>query len=286
MTLKEVAHSIEQLLVDKNLRRMAELRPALTRGYSLRAAKILAQAQRVIIGTGFPVEHTFETDGPLGAIALYNALEKLGKTCHLACADPLASALGNDFRVLRLSAFDLETGRNEAKQNLARLKPDAVVSIERPGLASDGRYYNMLGEDISDRCAVFDYYLSLGLCPSIAIGDGGNEIGMGKLYAEIGALDIHAAQTNCDELVLADVSNWGAYALIALLQALTDTGLLCSITHLETLRYLSQRGSVDGVTRENTLTEDGLPDTAGAELLEQLRHLVSPQDHAKEQPTA
>lgn len=285
MTLTDLADAIEQLLVERNLRRMAELRPALTPGYTLRAAKILEEANTVLIGTGFPVADTFETDGPLGAIALYQALERLGKTCHLACAAPLAGALSDDFCVLKLQAFDIAQGRAEAQKNLALLQPDVVVSIERPGLAADDRYYNMRGEDISPRCAVFDYYLTLATCPSIAIGDGGNEIGMGKLSAQVGALDIHAAATTCDELLVADVSNWGAYALVAVLQALSDTPLLRYVTHHDTLRYLSERGSVDGVTRENTLTEDGLPIEAGADLLDQLHRLVGQLDRTKEYAT-
>lgn len=274
MNLAMFANAVEQLLVERNLRRMAELRPALTPGYTLRAGEVLARAQTVIIGTGFPVEHTFETDGPLGAIALYQALERLGKTCHLACADPLASALGSDFKVTKLQAFSISDGQREAQRNLASIKPDAVVSIERPGLSGDNRYYNMRGEDISSRCAIFDYYLTLAACPSIAIGDGGNEIGMGKLAAEVSALDIHAAATSCDELLVADVSNWGGYALVAMLEALTRTPLLSSVTHHDTLRYLSERGSVDGVTREQTLTEDGLPAEAGEQLLTQLQRLL------------
>ncbi|MDP5070688.1 MAG: DUF4392 domain-containing protein [Congregibacter sp.] len=274
MSLSNFVAAVEQLLVARNLRRMAELRPALEAGYTLRAAQVLDSADTVLIGTGFPVADTFETDGPLGAIALYRALETLGKTCYLACADPLAKALSTDFRVLKLAGFNLEAGMLEAQQNLALLKPDVVVSIERPGLAKDNRYYNMRGEDISPRCAIFDYYLRLASCPTIAIGDGGNEIGMGKLHRQVSALDIHPAITSCDELIVADVSNWGGYALIALLAALRETPLLRTVTHHDTLRYLSDRGSVDGVTRKNTLTEDGLPGSAGAELLSKLQLLI------------
>ncbi|WP_439106375.1 glutamate cyclase domain-containing protein [Congregibacter sp.] len=286
MNLAAFAEAVELLLVERDLRQMAELRPALTPGYSLRAGELLAKGQRILIGTGFPVLDTFETDGPLGAIALYQALEQLGKDCHLACADPLASVLSADFKVIKLEAFELEQGRVEAQNQLAKHKPDVVVSIERPGLADDDRYYNMRGEDISHRCAIFDYYLSLATCPSIAIGDGGNEIGMGKLRTAVSALDIHPAATSCDELLVADVSNWGAYALIAMLEGLTQAPLLASVRHEETLRYLSDRGSVDGVTRENTLTEDGLPTSAGADLLANLQRLANKLDVSRESPTA
>ena len=50
--------------------------------------------------------------------------------------------------------------------------------------------------------------------------------------------------------------------------------LLAQIDPLEILNYLSERGSVDGVTRENTLTEDGLEAAEGAEVLLQLRQLT------------
>ncbi|MFK8041222.1 glutamate cyclase domain-containing protein [Congregibacter sp.] len=282
MNISKLTDSMEHLLVERNLRRMAELRPALESGYVLRAGRLLAEANTVLIGTGFPVLETFETDGPLGAIALYKALEQLGKSCHLACADPLANALKQDFEVLKLQAFDLDSARMEAESMLARLKPDVVISIERPGLAEDNRYYNMRGEDISTRCAIFDYYLTLTPGASIAIGDGGNEIGMGKLQAEVSALDIHGAATSCDELLIADVSNWGAYALVAILEALTQTPLLASVEHHDTLRYLSDRGSIDGVTRENTLTEDGLPASAGADLLSQLQQRLDEYDPSQE----
>lgn len=271
----ELSKAVEDLLVERDLRGMAKLQPALEPGYCLRAAEHLHAAQKVIIGTGFPVVDTFETDGPLGAIALYGALEALGKEVWLACAKPLAGVINDDFRVLELLAFDVDTGLIEAQRRLDELQPDAVVSIERPGLSSDNRYYNMRGEDISARCAVFDYYLSLADCPTIAIGDGGNEIGMGNVRSVVAALDIVAAATECDELLVADVSNWGAYALIAILGVLASRPLLGEVKHEATLSYLSDRGSVDGVTRQNKLSEDGLPVAAGEALLEKLASLCA-----------
>ena len=157
---------------------------------------------------------------------------------------------------------------------LAKLKPHAIVSIERPGLAEDGRYYNMRGEDISPRCAYFDPFLDRASCPTVAIGDGGNEIGMGKIREAIASLDINASVTGCDELLVADVSNWGAYGLIAFLDFWSDKNLLDDISPSEILEYLSARGSVDGVTRENTLTEDGLDAEEGYDIIRSLRDLV------------
>ena len=58
---------------------------------------------------------------------------------------------------------------------------------------------------------------SMRSCPTIAIGDGGNEIGMGNIAETLSQLDIRASKTHCDELLVADVSNWAAHGLIALL---------------------------------------------------------------------
>ena len=275
MTELELSIAIETLLVARNPRDMQTARAALEPGYYLRAAQQLRDITgNVIIGTGFPVTGTFETDGPVGAIALYQVLGGLGATPVLACGPPLSDSLKEDFQVLLLEARDLDSAAQEASRQLAELRPAAVVSIERPGLAADGRYYNMRGEDISDRAAIFDPFMAQATCPTIAIGDGGNEIGMGNIADTIATLDINASVTTCDELLVADVSNWGAYGLIALLSVWAGKDLLAGISPVNILDYLSARGSVDGVTRENTLTEDGLEAKEGLRLIQELRILT------------
>lgn len=271
----QLSIAIEEALVARNLRGMQVARAALQPGYYLRAASRLRDISgTVLIGTGFPVVDTFETDGPVGAIALYEALEKLGAAPVIACGPPLSDKLEGDYRVLQLAARDVASAELEAREQLDRLAPAAVISIERPGLGADGRYYNMRGEDITARSGFFDPYLDIADCPTIAVGDGGNEIGMGNIAAAIATLDINAAVTRCDELLVADVSNWGAYGLIALLARWHSRDLLAEIAPLDILKYLSERGSVDGVTRENTLTEDGLDAAEGQRLIDELRKLT------------
>ena len=271
----ELSKKIEAALVKRNLRNMQVAQAALAPGYYLRAATALKNIQGpVLIGTGFPVTDTFETDGPVGAIALYEALEKLGAEPWLACGPPLSQRIAEDYRVIELAARNVADAAAEAKANLEKFKPAAVISIERPGLSADGCYYNMRGEDITPRSAFFDAYMDLADCPTLAIGDGGNEIGMGNIREAIATLDINAAETGCDELLVADVSNWGAYGIIALLGLWQGRDLLAEVAPLNILEYLSERGSVDGVTRENTLTEDGLEATEGQEVLAELRQLT------------
>ncbi len=264
--------TIEDILVARNLRGMKSVQPHLEPGYCLRAAKILRDCRGIVlIGTGFPVVKTFETDGPVGAIAFYRTLEKLGATPILVCGRPISEALAERFRVYEIHVGDHDRREYEAQHALTAFRPDAVISIERPGQAADGGYYNMRGESISARTACYDNFVNLCQCPTIAIGDGGNEIGMGNVAAALETLDIVPSTTTCDELIVADVSNWGAYGIISFLSLWQERDLLGEIEPLEILTYISELGSVDGVTRVNQLTEDGLDVSEGESVLLQLR---------------
>lgn len=273
--LLKLSQQIEQLLVARNLRGMQLLQQQLRPGYILRTARIINQCQgTVLIGTGFPVLDTFETDGPVGAIALYQLLEQLGAKPVLISGNPLCSVLASRYRTYQISVNQQHNLPAIASAALAELKPQLIISIERPGFTSDGRYANMRGEDITARCASFDHFLNLASCPTIGIGDGGNEIGMGNMAAFLGQLNITPAVTECDELVVADVSNWAAWGIIAMVSVLQGRDLLSGANPLAILQFLSAHGSVDGVTRLNTLTEDGLAHTEGEQLINELKALV------------
>ncbi len=266
-----LSRKIEDILVARNLRGMKTVQACLRPGYVLRAAQILREcADYILIGTGFPVVDTFETDGPVGTIALYNALESLGKTPIIVCGRPLSQALGDRYRVHEIRVGDHDKREQEAIEALDKYQPQAIVSIERPGQAADGGYYNMRGEDISPSTACFDTFMNLSECPTIAIGDGGNEIGMGKVSEALKDLNIVPAATSCDELIVADVSNWGAYGIISFLSHWHGSDLLMEIDPLGILKYISELGGIDGVTRINQLTEDGLPVSEGESILREL----------------
>jgi hypothetical protein len=275
MSNLNISQQIEDLLTARNPRGMQTLQAALTPGYYYRAAQMLQNISgHVLIGTGFPVNHTYETDGPVGAIALYQAIESLGATPILVCGAPLADAISDDYHVHKITVGEPETSAREAQLVLDKYQPTLVISIERPGMAADGHYYNMRGENISARCASFDYFLTLANCPTIAIGDGGNEIGMGNVADTLTGLNIIPSATCCDELLIADVSNWAAHGLLAMLSIISGKDMLAHWDNLAVLNYLSERGSVDGVTRENTLTEDGLNADISEQLINDLRKIV------------
>jgi hypothetical protein len=145
-----ISQQIEDVLTARNPRGMKTLQAALSPGYYYRAAKMLQNISgHVLIGTGFPVINTYETDGPVGAIALYRAVEALGATPVLVCGAPLADAISSDYRVHKITVGEPATSAQEAQLVIDRYQPSLVISIERPGMAADGHYYNMRGENIS-----------------------------------------------------------------------------------------------------------------------------------------
>jgi hypothetical protein len=146
-----------------------------------------------------------------------------------------------------------------------------ALSIERCGRSADGAPRNMRGEDISAFTTPLDELFLAGPWQRIAIGDGGNEIGMGSLPASlIGAYVPHgesiACATPADHLIVAGVSNWGAYALIGALALVRDDWRTALLDCLDAerdgaiLRAMVNDGpAVDGVTRQRTFTVDSMP---------------------------
>ena len=103
---------------------------------------------------------------------------------------------------------------------------------------------------------------------TIGIGDGGNEIGMGKISHEtivknIPNGDLIHCRVPTDHLIVAGVSNWGAYALAAglfvLLNRKPPPDLFDPDRELAILEAMVREGPlVDGVTGRQTATVDGL----------------------------
>ncbi|MBI3826962.1 MAG: DUF4392 domain-containing protein [Candidatus Rokubacteria bacterium] len=99
---------------------------------------------------------------------------------------------------------------------------------------------------------------------TIAVGDGGNEIGMGNVRARLvrqgGMLAQIASVVRVDHLVVAGTSNWGAYGIVAALERLAGRPLLHTPA-LERRMVVAcvAAGAVDGLTLRREPTVDGLP---------------------------
>lgn len=251
-----------------------------------RAAALLHGARHVALVTGFPVRSAGvdETDGPPGAAALAGALLALGRrVTHVTDSRgaPLLRALG--CAPLELLALDPKAPASEraarAADWLDRARPDALVAIERPGRAADGEYRNMRGEEITDQTSALDelFLAAPGRAiPTVGVGDGGNEVGMGRVQARVQAA-IHAGAriasvVPVEHLVVAGVSTWGAWGLVAALSRLAGRDLLPPAAEVQAgLAALVAAGARDGVTARAEPTIDGLPLAASLEVLEALR---------------
>ncbi len=270
-----LSEKIEDLILQHDKRGMNQLRLGLKPGYVQRAAQLILENRGVVVlGTGFPVSGSFESDGPISAISLYRVLLHLGCEPVFACAPPISDILASGFATYELQLRGWEDSRPMIKQALADLDPDLIISIERPGVTANGRYYNMHKQDITESTAKFDLFLHESQCPTIAFGDGGNEIGMGNVTGALSALDIVPSITTCDELVIASVSNWGVYGVIAAMCSLLNQDLFDLLEPEPIANFLAANGCVDGVTQRIEASEDGFPMEVSKILLQELHKLV------------
>lgn len=237
-----------------------------------KAAISLKKANTILIATGFVIKDKLfgETDGPAGTVSVAKALKMLGKNAIIITDVYSKNILETALELIDLkTALEIIDKHNETdfyETILNKYKPDCLLSIERPGKAADGLMYSMTGECISSLVpsmdGLFKEAKKRGLC-TIGVGDGGNEIGMGKIRRyvvdNVPYGDIIAASFATDYLILAGVSNWGAYALAAAMSILSDRDLLYSTeTEEKLLRAIVDIGAVNGLTKQNTLTVDGL----------------------------
>jgi len=271
---------IERLIHEEVGRNISSLCEA-ARGGLFGAASALAGAPALRLGviTGFYVPRgtppAGETDGPVGAALLLHGLTRAGVACRLATDEPCrpacAAALeGAGLHGVPLDVVQLQAPMDAAVAAWRGAGITHALSIERCGRSADGTPRNLTGLDISAHTAPLDDLFLAGPWDTLAIGDGGNEIGMGSLPRALIAADIAngeaiACATAAHHLIVAGVSNWGAYALLAALGILRPDwrdGLLASLDEgldgavLEATVF---RGpAVDGVSRRQTLTVDGL----------------------------
>lgn len=159
---------------------------------------------------------------------------------------------------------DKSEAEKRADEIIAKAPPKAVISIEAPGANKIGVYHNATGLDVTELEAkmdiLFEKTQKMGVL-NIAIGDLGNEIGMGAIadtllkyipYAREGACRCGcgggiAVSTKADNLITATVSDWGCYAMIASLAYLTRNIDVMHTAELEkeTITTASNAGMID-----------------------------------------
>ena len=252
---------IEDIVLQDDIRGMTALKPHMRENYMERCADLLLEHPgKVFIVTGFYImlAKATETDGPPGAVAIGNALAKLGNEVAYV-TDELSSEVVRSIADHEVIEFPITNHFESAKfaNKLVQVhSPSALLAIERAGLVGDGTYRNFRGIDFTPHNAKIDHLFDQHPY-SVGIGDGGNEIGMGNLQNVIPTIEHeflpkNPCVTTTTELIIASCSNWGGYGLIAALSLKNGVNLLPSVEEAKQMvRKIVAVGAVEGMSGES-----------------------------------
>jgi hypothetical protein len=259
-----------------------------------------------------------ENDGPAGLAAVVRALVLARNvTCVVLIEETLRRPMEAILTSAGLTVLSYEQTRKACKDKslaavcvqgfavtdeeavmaaprlLDELKPALLFSTERVGRNRNGIYYSMRGIDYGMERARIDFVFDEAMrhrIPTVAVGDGGNEIGMGLVNEAVqghvkfgsegscGCGGGIGAVTSADVLVTAACSNWGCYAITAAMAIRTGDARLIHTPEME--GQLLRRGvdvglinSVVGITDANV---DGIPLSSHLALAEMITAIVRP----------
>ena len=258
---------IENIIMSHSNRGMPILRKHLPPNYCKEAAEYILSWEKgvIFITTGFYVAGHAETDGPPGALTLCLILKKLGYIPVILTDKYCQNFFEKyDIKVIYMDIkMENESKINFIERTIKEYDPKGMISIERCGLNTENKYANMRNISIDEHTAEIDlfflnYYKKI---PTIGIGDGGNEIGMGNLENIIkNNLELIPCKIKVDKLIISSVSNWGGYGLAAYLCKLSNNKKYFEDVEnivKEYIKYIISIGSVDGITHENKEKVDG-----------------------------
>lgn len=227
---------------------------------TMNAAKKLCETVKendiVYIMSGFVLlDHGHaETDGIVSSMLLARSLVlAFGAKPVIICQDENVEAVKNMSKVIGLHVYesisemiahpvsmavipftkDINKAELLAEKIMDDGIPSAVIAIEFPGANAKGEYHNAVGKKTTHLEAkgdiLFTKLKAAGVL-NIAIGDLGNELGMGAISDHIKKyIPYTSERSNCvcgceggiasavaaDNIITATVSDWGCYGMIA-----------------------------------------------------------------------
>ena len=261
-------------------------RKATGKPLTMHAAQTLVDAVKpgdlVYILTGFVLlpHKVPEMDGMVSSMLLARALVlAFGAKPIIVCPEDSVQAVKNCAAIVGLHIYediadvlelpmsmgvqrftkDVSRAGDEADALLAQGMPAAVISIEAPGANDVGVYHNAGGLDAKS-VVLWEKLRALGV-PSVAIGDLGNEIGMGKIADHIRSFVPFTAHDECscgckggilaasttDSIITATCSDWGCYGLMAALAYLLRNIDILHTEEMEAevMRTAARSGMID-----------------------------------------
>ena len=267
----------------------------------------------VVTGAGTPPGlPAGETDGPPGAAAIARAIEVgLGAKPILISEERNMPAVIKSTEAAGIAVVDEElfkqrrsvalainyplgeeAGKKAAAELCKKFKPAAMIFIEKVGPNRKGIFHSIMGtprtpDKIASAYHLADFAKANGIA-TIGVGDGGNEIGCGVIKEAVTELQPYGKDcgcpchggvgtvTECDVLVFAAVSNWGAYGIAAALAGhLGDREVLHDeATELRIVLGSVAGGAMDGAYSRLIPYVDGTSDKVQASLITILHQIV------------
>lgn len=271
--------------------------------------------ENIIISTGagiVPWVARGETDGPMGAAALANALNRglnlkpifVTEELNIEPVRAASDALGlkvTDYgtfkkktRTALMRTFPIsdDESKRVAPEILEEYKPSMIITLEKLSPNEKGVIHTVRGFDHTDSHAKLHHLINearkRGIL-TIGIGDGGNEIGFGVINKEVKDIVVPygrkcqcpcqsgiAAITETDFLIVAAISNWGAYGIEACLAGLLDNLALLHSARDEQnmLEECVKAGGTDALYLKRLLRVDGVSSEANQSIVTLLREIV------------
>lgn len=263
------------------------------------------QKRAAVVATGFMIRRAMqpETDGLTGSAYLARVMsDGLGLVPMLMCEEEAGRAARACFEAAGLvmadvSAFEedrcplgaylynpLPSGEGaqesedfkKAASLLKRANPCIFMTIERSGMNEKGVPHTTFGMSTADINAPMDAVMEImkqrGI-PTFAVGDMGNELGMGKVKDVVEKITPFGSRCNCgcgagvaavmqaDYTMMGSISDDACYAIGA--SVAQQLGRIDLLPDPEVMRAILvaavTNGAVDGLTAQSELSIDMLP---------------------------
>lgn len=265
--------------------------------YDVSQAILGMKNAKVAIVTGIVIKDHLpkgEVDGPIGAAVLGRALAKLGHKVDLMMEAEMQDVAEGLIKTLQYDGKYVNTsGRSSEEVKGWADNYDIAVTVEKLGRNSKGLRHSVNGTPLEK---TGDYYIDDFIVAmnekgklTIGIGDGGNEIGFGKIHDKVQQIVLHAADCGCPchggiatttatkHLISAAVSNYGAYTVAAALAlgAKNPDLLIDGATVKKLIEGVVALGCLDGGTvNPKFIGDDGIPIAAVMRTVDQLASVV------------
>jgi hypothetical protein len=271
-------------IIGRTVRRDISRMKQFAEGELEQAARSIMNTPNAHVGivTGFFIRHAAppspETDGLGGMAHLAAGLAHCGIPVTVITDAPCSKAVWAvttelprqvELEVVSVSEASVRALRDRLAS--AARPITHLIAIERVSPGSDGRPHREHGWDMSADTAplhlLFEESGWQRRWLTIGIGDGGNEIGMGVLPSEIVAADIPngalvAAVIPADHLIVAGVSTWGGYGLLAAMAMVAPrhaATLLRDFTPEMDRRYLAAAVELGQAVDDSRVDRLGIP---------------------------